>query len=188
VKPEAAAPPVSTRERFPDEDFEGVFSEGEAVPAPAGGGGEELLATGQATLSKTPGRAPPLPAEAGIFAHENAEALRTTLRPPRIPRQFEADVAAGDIIPLSQLPDGLLVEQPLGVTSRVDRITPTTIADNANGIIYEIKPDTAKQIADGLNRGMEYAKLANAQARGGRTDWRTVVVVYNGEAARGLIR
>ncbi|NES30312.1 DUF4157 domain-containing protein [Micromonospora terminaliae] len=136
----------------------------------------------------TPGRAQPRAMEAGNFTHANAEALRDVLPPPRIPAQFAADRAAGDLIPLSELPDGLLAEARLGVTSRVDRVTPTTLVDPVAGIIYEIKPDNARQIANGLEQARGYANLANASLRGGRSDWRAVVVVYNQRAATRMIR
>ncbi|MEU0153866.1 eCIS core domain-containing protein [Micromonospora fulviviridis] len=148
----------------------------------------DLADPGTLGTRRTAGRAQPRPMEAGNFTHANAEALRDVLPQPRIPAQFAADRAAGDLIPLSELPDGLLAEARLGVTSRVDRVTPTTIVDQASGIIYEIKPDNAGQILRGFEQARGYASLANASRRGGRSDWRAVVVVYNQAAATRMIR
>ncbi|MGY0005330.1 hypothetical protein, partial [Micromonospora sp. I033] len=148
----------------------------------------DLADPGTLGARPTPGRAQPRAMEAGNFTHANAEALRDVLPAPRIPAQFAADRAAGDLIPLSELPDGLLAEARLGVTSRVDRVTPTTIVDPVAGIIYEIKPDNARQIVNGLEQARGYANLANASMRGGRSDWRAVVVVYNQRAATRMIR
>ncbi|WP_433319527.1 eCIS core domain-containing protein [Micromonospora chersina] len=148
----------------------------------------DLADPGTLSTRPTAGRAQPRAMEAGNFTHANAEALRDVLPQPRIPAQFAADRAAGDLIPLSELPDGLLAEARLGVTSRVDRVTPTTIVDEAAGIIYEIKPDNANQILRGFEQARGYANLANASQRGGRSDWRAVVVVYNQAAATRMIR
>jgi hypothetical protein len=149
---------------------------------------QEMLEEGELSIRGTPGGPQRVKTEAGIFAHTNAEALRTTLPEPLIPAEFTADVAAGDIISLSQLPDDLMKEVPLGVTSRVDRITPSTIVDKTAGIIYEIKPDNAKAIVTGLERSQEYANLARSQAWHGKRNWRGVVVAYNQQAAMKMIR
>jgi hypothetical protein len=143
----------------------------------------------------TPGKAEGVETEAGKFTHTYAEPLRTYLPPPQIPEQFAANPR---VIPLSELPSGLIgALQPsgrpgrelvLGVTSRVDRATGSvTVHDANNGIIYEIKPDTAGSIEQGLLQGQRYANLANDLQRGeGRTGF--PVVVYNAQAARALIR
>jgi hypothetical protein len=144
----------------------------------------------------TPGKAERVETEAGKFTHTYAEPLRTHLPAPQIPAEFAANP---NVIPLSELPSGLIgALQPsgrpgrelrLGVTSRVDRATGSaTLHDENNGIIYEIKPDTAGSIEQGLLQGERYANLANAQRLGGRTDWEFRVVVYNAQASRHLIR
>ena len=144
----------------------------------------------------TPGKAERVETEAGKFTHTYAEPLRTHLPAPEIPAQFAANPR---VIPLSKLPSGLIgALQPsgrpgrelrLGVTSRVDRATGSaTLHDGNNGIIYEIKPDTAGSIEQGLLQGERYANLANALRRGRRTDWEFRVVVYNAKASRKLIR
>ena len=161
-----------------------------------GGSGEELVATGQASSRPTPGKAESVYTEAGKFSHTYAEPLRKHLPPPLIPSKFAGNPR---VIPLSQLPDGLIGalqksgrpgrELTLGVTSRVDRATGTLTLHDANRrIIYEIKPDSVDSIEKGLSRGQEYANLANDKQIGGGTDWDFKVVVYNARAARALIR
>ncbi len=136
---------------------------------------------------QTPGRPEPHVTEAGNLVHggRNAEALRRELGSAPIPNQFTAEVAAGDIITLDQLPDGLLAEVPLGVTSRVDRIT--HLLGHADGIIYDLKPNTIGSINEGLEQLLRYVNLANAQRWGGRADWRGVIVVYDTVRARAFV-
>lgn len=129
--------------------------------------------------------------EAGQLVHtvrgdvRYAEALREQLGNAPVPGQFADDVQAGRIITLDKLPDRLLAEETLGITSRVDRIT--RVVDEATGIIYELKPNTENSIKKGFNQGQGYANLVNSQRRGGRTDWRAVVVVYDAAKARAFV-
>lgn len=148
---------------------------------------ELLQKPGVAEARKPGGRQQQVSTEAGNLVHSrrNAEALRDQLGNAPIPRQFDADVAAGNIITLDRMPDNLLAEVPLGVTSRVDRIT--RVQDAAEGIIYDLKPNTIGAINDGFEQLMRYVNLANAQRWGGRTNWRGVIVVYDAARARAFI-
>jgi hypothetical protein len=156
----------------------------------------EAVESGELSARPTPGKAERVETEAGKFSHTYAEPLRDYLPAPEIPAQFANNP---NVIPLSDMPSDLIgalqpsgrpgQELRLGVTSRVDRATGSvTVHDATNGIIYEIKPDTAASIEKGLRQGQRYANLANAQRRGGRTDWQFRVPVYNAKAARKLIR
>lgn len=148
----------------------------------AGATGEELSST------PTPGGRPQRQStEAGnlVHARRNAEALRAELGGAPIPGQFAADAAAGDIITLDRLPDDLLAEVPLGVTSRPDRAT--RLVNEADAVIYELKPNTVSGINAGMEQGLRYRNLANSQSWNGRNDWRTVIVVYDAVRAREFI-
>jgi hypothetical protein len=148
---------------------------------------ELLQQTGVSNVQKPGGPRQKISTEAGNLVHHrrNAEALRQELGHASIPSQFSADVAAGDIITLDRLPDNLLAEVPLGVTSRVVRIT--RIENAAEGIIYDLKPNTVRAINDGFEQMMGYVNLANSQRRGGRSNWRAVIVVYDAAKARAFI-
>jgi hypothetical protein len=180
----------------PRNDLAEVMEAHRARGTSPGSSGEELVATGQASIRPTPGKAERVDTEAGKFSHTYAEPLRAHLPAPVIPPEFASNPR---VIPLSQLPDGLIGalqksgrpgrELTLGVTSRVDRATGTlTVHDTNAGIIYEIKPDSVRSIRKGLSRAQEYANLANAKQLGGRTDWDFRVVVYNAREVRALIR
>jgi hypothetical protein len=164
--------------RFTSEEIQGLLDEQTSTDpeaqAPA------LVGKGELEVRNKPGRSVPEPFQSGNFAHQYAEALRHVLPPPGIAQRFAGDVAAGNVIPLSQLPDGLLAERPIGELFRADRVT---VHDAARGIIYEIKPDTVASIRNGQNQVFRSVELANQSARDGRTDWQGVVVVYNRRAA-----
>jgi hypothetical protein len=110
-----------------------------------------------------------------------AEALRNQIGNPSIPPRFDAHVNSGEIMPLANLPNDLLAEVVLGVTSRTDRIA------RIGGIIYDLKPNTVGSIKKGLKRMKEYVSLANKMKFDGRTDWRGVIVVYDAAKARQYI-
>jgi hypothetical protein len=168
-----ARPSQFTGEEIQEHLQEQTFTEPE-TQAPS------LVAKGELETRDRPGRSVPMPFQGGNFTHQYAEPLRQVLPPPQIDPRFAADVAAGDIIPLAQLPDGLLAEQPIGELFRADRVT---IHDASRGIIYEIKPDTVTSIRNGQNQVLRSVELANQSARDGRRDWQGVVVVYNRRAA-----
>jgi hypothetical protein len=64
----------------------------------------------------------------------------------------------------------------IGLHARVDRI---------GNVIYEVKPNTAASIKNGLEEAREYAHRANRLRFRGRTDWTAKVVVYDAaEAAK----
>jgi hypothetical protein len=144
--------------------------------------------TGEALSDRpTPGGRPQQQStEAGNLVHNrrNAEALREELGHAPVPDRFAADVAAGKLMTLNRMPDNLLAEVPLGVTRRTDRIT---IPNAAEGIIYELKPNTESGILRGFEQVLEYVNLANNRAFNGRTNWRGVVVVYDAARARAFI-
>jgi len=109
---------------------------------------------------KTPGGPIPEHFDLGNFAHDNAEAL----------------------IPKSELPRGLEPEFKItlkdGSVRRIDRL------DRANGVVYEIKPDTPKWRRAGQKQAELYAKWLDAseyKLPGGKK-WQFKVVTY--DAAR----
>lgn len=109
--------------------------------------------------------APPERFELGNFAHDNAELL----------------------IPESELPRGLdrefRIDLGEGVERRVDRL------DKANGIVYEIKPDTPKWRAAGQKQAEIYAHWLDRYhpLPGGRR-WQAQVVTYDAARLRKAFR
>jgi uncharacterized protein YukE len=116
----------------------------------------------------------------GKFAHEFIELYRSELTTSEIPAKFAEDVAAGRIITLDQMPDGLVKELELGKTARIDRL--------GDGVIYELKPNTESSIEEGLKQRERYENLANNKSLHGRQDWKSVIVIYDWEALRGLLQ
>jgi hypothetical protein len=144
----------------------------EAAPV-FGSGAEPGLGT-----RDTPGGPMPQKAEAGIFAHDNLEALRNICTTYDVPERFRPDVQSGRIISIDQLPNGLSREVSIGVTARVDRV---------GGVLYEVKPNTDASISAGMKQLDDYVRLANASNFGGRNDWTGKLVVYDAAAARKFI-
>lgn len=109
--------------------------------------------------------APPERFELGNFAHDNAELLIPESELPRgLDREFRIDLGAG-------------------VQRRVDRL------DKANGIVYEIKPDTAKWRAAGRKQAEIYAHWLDRYhpLPGGRR-WQAQVVTYDADRLRKAFR
>ena len=98
--------------------------------------------------SKTPGGPQEEVLESGNFGHENLENLRAELTTHSIPAGFESEVAAGRIITLDAMPDGLRVEEPI-LLPNGDSIRPDRVGE---GIFYEAKPNTAESIEAGLQQ------------------------------------
>lgn len=127
---------------------------------------------------KPGGRRQPRGAEVGNLVHYrgHAEALGSLLGGDNatIPKEFEPDFKSGKIITLDLMPKDLRSEVWLGYTVRADRVE-----DKKGAVIFEIKPNTASSIREGLIQLDEYVRLSNARKRGGRSDWKGFLVVYD---------
>jgi hypothetical protein len=104
----------------------------------------------------------PAPLDRGNFAHQHGDVL----------------------VPESQMPRGLerevVITLPDGRIKRLDRV------DRANGVIYEIKPNTPSEIASGEEQVAEYVRYMNEQhpRPGG---WEGRVVTYDVAEAKRLL-
>jgi hypothetical protein len=136
--------------------------------------GEELE-EGLSTVDKA-GKSQPRQFAFGNLAHKYLEEFRAKLTTKQIPKEFAKEVKTGELITLDKMPNGLEAEVKIGLHARVDRI---------GNVIYEVKPNTAASIKNGLEEAREYAHRANRLRFRGRTDWTAKVVVYDAaEAAK----
>ncbi|GGU56971.1 hypothetical protein GCM10010178_56680 [Lentzea flava] len=140
----------------------GEFVEGQGK-ATSGDLGEDALGQHGMHDADTPGGAGQRPElERGNFAHEHGDVLVPEDQMPRgLNREFE-------------------IEFPEGGSKRLDRV------DMANGVIYEIKPNTPSAIAEGQRQVAIYVLHMNEQypRPGG---WSGRVVTYDPAAAAALL-
>ncbi|WP_033340923.1 hypothetical protein [Catenuloplanes japonicus] len=115
----------------------------------------------------------------GNFVHRFPDQIKHELDPgpTGIPQFYDAEVASGRLVRISQVPDGLLPEVSLRDGSRMD------LVDVVNRKIYEIKSDDFDQVQKALDESAEYAAKANRERFLGYDDWEPIGAIYSKEKA-----